>query len=58
MWHAWEREETCRGFWWEIPKEKDQLKDQGIDGKRGLEWILGRLVGGGGGGGVDSPGAG
>jgi hypothetical protein len=22
-------------FWWESPKEKDHLKDQGIDGRRG-----------------------
>jgi hypothetical protein len=32
MWHAWERGETCAGFWWESPKEKDHLKDQGVDG--------------------------
>jgi hypothetical protein len=35
------------------PKEKDHLKDQGIDGKMGSKWTLGRLVGGCG---VDSPG--
>jgi hypothetical protein len=22
MWHAWERRETCTGFWWESRKEK------------------------------------
>jgi alpha-glucosidase (family GH31 glycosyl hydrolase) len=32
MWHAWERGETCTGFWWESPKEKDHMKDQGVDG--------------------------
>jgi hypothetical protein len=32
------------------------LEDQDVDGKMGLEWILGRLAGGG--GGVDSPGSG
>jgi hypothetical protein len=46
MWHAWETGETCTGFWWEIPKEKDHLKDQGVDGGRGSKWTLGRLVGG------------
>jgi hypothetical protein len=44
MWHAWERGEKCTGFWWESPKEKDHLKDQGVDGRMGdwlgvVEWI-------------------
>jgi hypothetical protein len=46
MWHAWERGEKCRGFWWESPKETDHLEDRGVDGKMGLEWILGILAGG------------
>jgi hypothetical protein len=46
MWHAWERGETCTGFWWESPKENDHLKDQGVDGRMGSKGILGRLVGG------------
>jgi hypothetical protein len=29
------------GFWWESPKERDHLKDRDVDGKMGLEWILG-----------------
>jgi hypothetical protein len=33
----------CAGFSWGSPKD---LKDGGGDGKMGLEWILGRLVGG------------
>jgi hypothetical protein len=33
--------------WWESPKEKDHLEDQGVDGRMGSKWILGRLVVGG-----------
>jgi hypothetical protein len=46
MWHAWERGETCTGFWWESPEGKDHLEDQGVDGRIGSKWILRRLVGG------------
>jgi hypothetical protein len=42
----WERGETCTGFWWESQRERDHLKDQGVDGKMGKKWTLGRLVGG------------
>jgi hypothetical protein len=45
MWHAWERTETCTRFWWETPKERDLSEDQGVDERRGSEWILGRLDG-------------
>jgi hypothetical protein len=54
MWHAWERGKTCRGFGWESPKERDHLKDQGVDGRMGSKWILGKFVGVCG---VDSPGS-
>jgi hypothetical protein len=36
-------------------KEKNHLKDQGVDGRMGSKWTLGRLAGGCG---VDSPGSG
>jgi hypothetical protein len=44
MWHAWERREMCTRFRWESPKERDHWEDQGVGGKMGLEWILGRLT--------------
>jgi hypothetical protein len=45
MWHAWEREGKCTGFWWDSPKGTDHLEHQGIDKKMESEWILGRLAG-------------
>jgi hypothetical protein len=38
--------EKSTGFWWESPKERKHLKDQGVDGRIGSERILGRLAGG------------
>jgi hypothetical protein len=35
--------ETCTRFWWESQKKRDHLEDQGVDGRMGSEWILGRL---------------
>jgi hypothetical protein len=45
-WHAGERGETCTGFWWESPKEKDHLKDQGVDGRMGQNGPKGDWLGG------------
>jgi hypothetical protein len=39
-------EKKCARFRWESPKERGHSEDRGIDGRMGLEWILGRLVGG------------
>jgi hypothetical protein len=44
MWHAEESREKCARFWWESPKERDHLEDQGVGEKMGSEWILGRLA--------------
>jgi hypothetical protein len=38
------RREKCTRFWWESPKERDHLEDQGVGGKMGSEWILGILA--------------
>jgi hypothetical protein len=40
--------EKRTGFWWESPKDKDHLKDQGVD-RLGSKWTLCRLIGGWGG---------
>jgi hypothetical protein len=56
MWHIWERREKCTRFWRESPKERDHLEDEGVSGKMGSEWILGKLAWGG--GGLDSTGSG
>jgi hypothetical protein len=34
-----------RTFWWESPKERNHSEDQGVDGRVGSEWILGRMAG-------------
>jgi hypothetical protein len=46
MWYAWERREKCKEFWWESPKERDHLENQGVDGRMGSEYISKRLAGG------------
>jgi hypothetical protein len=36
-----EEERKRTRFWWERPKERDNLEDRGVDGTMGSEWILG-----------------
>jgi hypothetical protein len=55
MWHTWERRGKCKRFQWKSQKERDHFEDQGIDGRMGSEWIIGRFSGGCG---VDSVGSG
>jgi hypothetical protein len=47
MWHAWEKRGKCTRFWLESPKERDLVEFQGVGGKIGSVWILGRLSLGG-----------
>jgi hypothetical protein len=35
-----EGEEVHRGIWWESLKERDQLKDLGVDVRTILQWVL------------------
>jgi hypothetical protein len=37
-------EKSVQGFGGESPKERDHLEDQGVGGKMGSKWILGRLA--------------
>jgi hypothetical protein len=32
-----ERRVECKRFWWESPKEKDNLEDRGVDRRMGSE---------------------
>jgi hypothetical protein len=41
---AWKRAETCTGFWLESARERDHFEDQGVDGRMGSKWTLGRLA--------------
>jgi hypothetical protein len=45
MRHAWERREKYTRFWWESLKERQNSEDRGVDGRMGLEWILGKFSG-------------
>jgi hypothetical protein len=39
MGHVWETGEVHTGFWWENMRERDFLKDLGLD-----EWIILKLI--------------
>jgi hypothetical protein len=44
MWNAWERGETCTGFWWESPRERDNLEDKLLMGGWDQKCAFGRLA--------------
>jgi hypothetical protein len=51
MWHAWEREETCAGFWWESQKGRRPLEKPKRKCEDGIKMDLRKIGWGGGGGG-------
>ena len=40
MWHVWETVQVHTGFWWVDLKERQHLKDLGINGRVILKWVL------------------
>ena len=42
----WGEERRIQGFWWGNVRERDQLRDPGVDGRIILRWILRKCVGG------------
>ena len=43
MWHLWKRREIHAQ--WGIPKERDHLKDTGVDGRIMIQFVLNKLYG-------------
>jgi hypothetical protein len=46
MWHIWVTGEVHIRFWWGEGRERDHLKDVGLDGKIILKWIFKKWEGG------------
>jgi hypothetical protein len=46
MWHVWKTAEMPIGFWWGNPRERDHLKDLGIDMRIIFKWIIKKWDGG------------
>jgi hypothetical protein len=46
MWHVCRTRKVQTGFWWGDPRERDYLKDLGIDGRIILKWIFQKWDGG------------
>jgi hypothetical protein len=40
MYHLRRKGEVYKGFWYGDPREKDHLRDPGVDGRIILKWIL------------------
>ena len=40
MLHVWGRGEVHTGIWWGKLKERDHLRDTGVDGRIILRWIF------------------
>jgi hypothetical protein len=45
MWHVWGTGEVHTGFWWGDLRERDHLKELGVDGRIILKLILKKLDG-------------
>jgi len=39
MWRVWGRGESYTRFWWGNLRERNHLKDPGVDGRTILRWI-------------------
>jgi hypothetical protein len=40
MWHVWETGEVYTAFWWGDLRERENLEDLGLDGRKILKVIL------------------